>query len=143
MPEIEVLGYVVPKPRPRFGRGRAFTPRTAEVAESEIRKAWVEAGWAKLDGPVYVEVSVRVPRNLGHFGTGRNAGRLLPSAPRWPSVRPDLDNYAKTALDALRKVAYADDGQIVRAYLAKVYAANGKAPGWRIGVFPMEEGRDD
>lgn len=141
MPAIEVIGYVVPKPRPRLGKGRVFTPRNAELAEEQIRKAWVEAGHGQISGPLFVDVRVFLPRPTGHFGSGRNAAKLLPSAPRWPSVRPDLDNYAKTALDALRSVAYADDGQIVEAYLFKEYTVKDETPGWYIGVWPME-GRD-
>lgn len=146
MPEIEVSSPPVPKARPRLGKGgRVFTPRTTELAEHRIRQAWLMSGFAcsqDYAGPLYVEVLVRVARRVGHFGSGRNASRLLPSAPRWPAVRPDLDNYAKTALDALRGVAFQDDGQIVRLYLAKVYARDGEVPGWRIGVYPMEDTGD-
>lgn len=149
MPEIELTGYVVPKPRPRVvsqgGRTRSYTPRMAAEAEHRIRETWLAAGWGTQDGPLYVEVRVLVGRPIGHYRTsrGERLAELLPSAPRWPAVRPDLDNYAKTALDALRGVAYQDDGQIVRAYLAKMYARGEQAPGWRIGVFPLEEDDGD
>ena len=134
MPEIEVHSPPVPKARPRFARGRVFTPRTTELAEDRIRKAWLEAGWDLQTGALYVEVRARLARPATHFG---RRGTLLPSAPRWPMVRPDLDNYAKTVLDALRSVAYRDDNQIVCAYLAKTYCEEGQDPGWVIGVFPI------
>lgn len=140
MAEIEVLTPPVPKARPRLGKGgRVFTPRATELAELHIREAWLRCfGTMKWTaGPLHVDVQVRVARPMAHFGSGRNVDRLLPSAPRWPAVRPDLDNYGKTVLDALRNVAYADDGQIVRLYLAKMYARDGEVPGWRIGVYPM------
>jgi Holliday junction resolvase RusA-like endonuclease len=144
VPEIELAGYVVPKPRPRLGKGRVFTPRTAELAEEMIRKAWIEAGWLPMLGPVSIDILVLLPRPAFHFGTGRNAGQVKPSAPRWPDVKPDWDNYAKTACDALgaRKpgqagAAYRDDGQIVWARVQLAYARNGEVPGWRIGVYPM------
>lgn len=146
MPEIEVLVAPVPKARPRVavrnGKAHAFTPRRTERAEDQIRQVWLESGFGIQPGPCYVDVLVRLARPLGHFGSGRNAARLLPSAPRWPAVLPDVDNYAKTALDALRRVAFEDDGRIVRLYLAKVYAGAGVAPGWRIGVFSLEGGDD-
>jgi Holliday junction resolvase RusA-like endonuclease len=138
MPEIELAGYVVPKPRPRLGKGRVFTPRTAELAEEMIRKTWIETGWRKLSGPLWVEITVWLPRPRKHFGAGRNADKLKRLAPSWPSVRPDLDNYAKTVFDALRGVAYWDDGQIVTAILQKDYCHNHRVPGWRIGVFTMD-----
>jgi len=140
MPEIEVSAVPVPKARARLGKGgRVFTPRTTELAEHWIRDCWERSGFGRLEGPVYVEIRARLVRPRGHFGTGRNATRLLPSAPRWPAVKPDLDNYAKTALDALRGVAFTDDGQVVTLLLAKFYAREHETPGWRIGVFPMLE----
>lgn len=139
MPEIELPGTPIPKARPRLGRGgRVFTPRSTQVAEHWIRETWERSGFGRMDGAVYVEVRVRLVRPRGHFG----ARGLLPSAPRWPAVRPDLDNYAKTALDALRGVAFTDDGQVVRCYLAKTYAREDEAPGWRIGVYVMEDEHD-
>jgi Holliday junction resolvase RusA-like endonuclease len=141
VPEIEVHTAPVPKARPRLGKGgRVFTPRGTELAEHRIREAWLAAGHGLLAGPLYVEIAVRVPRPLTHYRTsrGERLAELLPSAPRWPAVRPDLDNYAKTALDALHGVAYADDGVIVRLYLAKTYAKDGEVAGWRIGVYAME-----
>jgi Holliday junction resolvase RusA-like endonuclease len=138
VPEIKLAGYVVPKPRPRLGKGRVFTPRTAELAEEMIRKAWIEAGWGKLNGPLVVTITVWLPRPRAHFGTGRNADQVKPSAPSWPSVRPDLDNYAKTVLDALNDVAFEDDGQVVMAMFRKVYCHDGNVPGWLIGVFHLE-----
>ena len=148
MPEIEVPSPPVPKARPRLGKGgRVFTPRTTELAEDRIRQAWDSqiAGWGPAApgfyGALDVVLLVRVMRPVGHYrmSRGERLAELLPSAPRWPAVRPDLDNYAKTALDALRGVAFQDDGQIVRLYLAKVYARDGEVPGWRIGVYPMED----
>ncbi len=38
-----------------------------------------------------------------------------------PTVRPDLDNVAKLWADALLKIAYADDSQLVEIHLAKTY----------------------
>jgi len=32
---------------------------------------------------------------VGHFGTGKNAGRIKPSAPGWPAVPGDLDKFVR------------------------------------------------
>jgi len=63
--------------------------------------------------PVGVHVIFYQPRNKTDFGTGRNAHRLKPSAPRYPATRPDVDKYLRRVLDALSGVLYADDGQVV------------------------------
>lgn len=76
-------------------------------ARSEAR----EQMWREL--PVALDVAFYTPRNKGHFGTGRNAGRLLPSAPLFPAKRPDVDKKLRAVMDAMTGVLYDDDGQVV------------------------------
>lgn len=126
----------VPKPRPRVVRGKggsvhAFTPRKAERAEDQIRQAWIDRAYPLLEGPLVVEVTVVLDRPKSHYGTGKNAGTLKAGAPQLVITRPDLDNYAKTALDALNGTAWTDDAHIVELALEKRYGAR---PGWRILV---------
>lgn len=145
MPELDILVKPVPKARPRLGRGgHVFTPRTTELAEDRIRQAWCAgattgAAYPWFFSPLRLLVTVRVARPAAHFGTGRNAGVVRAAAPLWPAVKPDVDNYVKTVLDALNGVAFRDDSQIVELSVRKVYARDGEAPGWRIGVYPMED----
>ena len=42
----------------------------------------------------------------------------------YPTVRPDLDNYEKSILDALNGVAYKDDAQVVTVLKSKQYTEN-------------------
>lgn len=138
MYEIIVNEVPVAKGRPRLGRGRVFTPRKTELAESRIRAAWLESSHACAGAgqPLLLEILVRVGRPAAHFGSGRNAAVLRPSAPLWPAGRPDWDNYAKTVCDALNGVAWADDGQIVAARVWKTYCEPGETPGWTIRTTP-------
>jgi Holliday junction resolvase RusA-like endonuclease len=39
-----------------------------------------------------------------------------------PSVRPDLDNYIKSILDAVQGVLFEDDGQVVQMSARKQYS---------------------
>lgn len=75
-----------------------------------------------LEGPLVADMVFSMPRPAGHFGTGRNAGRLKPSAPLVPSVMPDLSKLARSTEDALTGLVWRDDSLVV-AYgrLAKVY----------------------
>ncbi len=130
--EIVIHSEPVAKARPRLGRGRIFTPRTTELAEHRIRETWCTSHLdVRLTGPVMLHVVVYLPQPKSVPKRARLTAR--------PVKRPDVDNYAKTVFDALRGVAYADDGQIVQAYLAKTYTINGEVPGWKIGIFPMED----
>jgi len=60
-------------------------------------------------------------RPKGHFGTGRNADRLRPSAPRYPATRPDVLKYARAVEDACTGVVWHDDAQIVAERIFKDY----------------------
>jgi Holliday junction resolvase RusA-like endonuclease len=98
-------------------------------ANSKV-KGWRDqvaaASWAAyqgdlLRGALAVEFTFFQPRPKGHFGTGKNAGVLKDSAPKYPTTRPDVLKLARAAEDALSKVLYADDSQIVEERLLKVY----------------------
>lgn len=52
--------------------------------------------------------------NKGHFGTGKNANVLKPSAPTFCQGRSDIDNLLKPLKDGLKGLVYHDDRQIVR-----------------------------
>lgn len=119
----ERVMFVVPgrphgKRRPRVTmRGRkaiVYTPR--ESREYEQRVAWEAkaAGARPVDGPVGVRIICVTSR--------RN--------------RPDLDNAAKSILDGLNGVAYADDSQVVELH---VYAMTGEPERVEVEVVSVEE----
>lgn len=70
-----------------------------------------------LDGPLELSLVFVVPRPKGHFG----AKGLRPSAPHYPTVKPDVLKLARAVEDALSGVVYRDDAQIVEELLAKEY----------------------
>lgn len=72
---------------------------------------------------VAVALRFGLPRPKGHWGTGRNADRLKPSAPAWPATKPDVDKLERAVLDALTGVLWADDSQVVILSADKVYSA--------------------
>lgn len=56
-----------------------------------------------------------------------------------PSVKPDLDNLVKAVADALNKIAWADDGQIVRIEAEKRYVRGDDAEGVTILIESAEK----
>ena len=66
-----------------------------------------------LTGAVALEITFYRPRPAGHFGSGRNAGQLKPSAPRFPTTKPDNTKLRRAIEDAMSGVIYRDDSQIV------------------------------
>lgn len=70
-----------------------------------------------LDGPLALELVFYVPRPKGHYGKRG----LKPSAPEFPTVKPDVLKLARAVEDALSGIAYRDDSQIVTEFLLKRY----------------------
>lgn len=56
----------------------------------------------------------------------------------FPAVRPDLDNYAKSVLDAMNEIVFKDDGQVVKLTLMKVYADAGTGTNVIVRPLPQE-----
>lgn len=74
-----------------------------------------------LDGPLKIRFTFYAQRPTGHYGSGRNSDRLKPSAPPYPTSRPDALKLARAVEDALSGILYRDDSQIVTELLEKRY----------------------
>lgn len=70
-------------------------------------------------------------RPKGHYGTGRNEGKVKPSAPLRPTGRPDLTKLTRAAEDALAGVIWVNDSQVVGQTVCKQY---GDRPGVAIAI---------
>ena len=94
-----------------------------------------------LTGPLFLRVAFRLSRPKGHFGTGRNADKLKPTAPTYPCKKPDTTKLMRSLEDALTGVLWRDDVQVVHQYANKVWADIGWRPGAYVTV--EELGGDD
>jgi Holliday junction resolvase RusA-like endonuclease len=107
-------------------RGRP-TERVVITDANRNAKSWKDqvaqqAGLAMhgrelLRGPLEVEFTFYRKRPQGHVG----ARGVKPSAPRFPTTKPDVLKLARGVEDAMTGVVYADDAQIVREVLVKEY----------------------
>lgn len=89
--------------------------------------------WGR-DDALQVEVTFYLPRPRGHYGTGRNAATLKPSAPGRPWTKPDLDKLLRSTLDALGEAGlWADDSRVAVVLAEKQYADH-RPPGAVIDV---------
>jgi Holliday junction resolvase RusA-like endonuclease len=126
MIRITIPGKPVAKKRPRFariGKGvRTYSDQGTD--EGRFLLHLMQQVKQPLEGPLWVEMIFCLPRPKGHFGSGRNAGTLKASAPRYPTSKPDLDNLEKFAMDCCNGVAWKDDAQVVRSSSAKVFGDN-------------------
>lgn len=85
--------------------------------------AAAEQGWKVTDAPVWLKIECFFTRPAGHFGTGRNAGLVKPSAPVWPTSKANGDrtNLLKSIEDALTGIVWRDDSQVVDGPITKAY----------------------
>lgn len=109
--QIVVEGPPKAKGRPRFGKGRVYTPKATKAAEWDM--GW-HAGVAMVgrqvfDGPLAVQIHawVKKPKKGKH---------------EHPIVKPDADNLAKLVCDALNGIVWHDDKQIVDLQVIKNYS---------------------
>jgi len=125
MIKITIRGKPVAKGRPRIGKlhdGRpvAFTPKSTRKYENQIRLVaqQIMDKAPPYEGPVIcrVEAFLPVPTSWS-----KKRQRLALEGLILPAVHPDLDQYIKTAWDALNGIVFKDDRQVVRALASKVY----------------------
>ena len=111
---------------------RVTTWRQDVQVAAMLTKATQKLG--AFEGPVKVDVVFYLPRPKGHYGTGRNAMVLKPSAPHVPTTKPDGDKLLRSTLDALTSAGvYRDDSQVTDLHARKRYA-DGRLPGATISV---------
>jgi crossover junction endodeoxyribonuclease RusA len=100
--EINFVIYAKPvaKARPRFGRGKVYTPKKTKDFEFLVKFEALKHIKTPMSGPVAVSI-------LFFCKTG-----VKKLHGKFKDTRFDLDNGGKAILDALNGVAYADDGQV-------------------------------
>jgi Holliday junction resolvase RusA-like endonuclease len=119
-----VEGDPVGKQRPRFSRGRTYTPKKTVDYESLIAsKASQAMGSSEpLQTPVaiFIWISHAIPAS---YSKKRKEACL--NGLDWPK-KPDLDNVAKVFLDAMNGIVYKDDVQVVKLRVSKRYDTDSK-----------------
>lgn len=113
----------VAKGRPRFGRGRVYTPKPTKRAERLLVLLLGPHRPADpLEGPVEVEVEFVMPLPDGY-------PRRLLGAPH--PRKPDLDNLLKLVMDGVQAAGgwWVDDSQVAFVRSLKRYQNKGEEPG--------------
>ena len=132
---ILVNGTAVAKGRPRATRkGFVDTPAATRKYEAHARLAAGLAmeGRPPLQGPVKLELLVELPIPMS-WSKRKHAAAIVGDV--MPTSRPDLDNYVKSALDAINTIVVVDDSQVVEVHGRKKY---GEAPKLVATVYPLD-----
>lgn len=118
------------------GSKRAFvSPKTGKVVVLDDAKGngpWRERvahfarqAWTAppMEGPLVLWVRFVLPRPKGHFGAGKNARKVRPSAPAYPTTKPDATKLLRALEDALTGILWRDDAQVVSQDVLKCYGS--------------------
>lgn len=93
-----------------------------KAARDAIDDHRANGDWVLSNQPVGLEVYFHFLRPKGHYGTGRNAGKLRASAPLRPAVIPDLSKLIRSTEDALTDAGvWRDDALVVSVSAGKFY----------------------
>lgn len=120
-----INGLPVAQPRAKATiRGKhagVYTPKTADAWKACVIHAFrLHAGQKIHEGAIRLVLEFDLPRPKSHFGTGKNADKLKPDAPKWHTQKPDADNMAKAVMDALTSAgAWTDDAQVAYTITSK------------------------
>jgi Holliday junction resolvase RusA-like endonuclease len=115
------IHFVIPGAAVQFARAgshgaQRFTPKPQRnyMAEVKYRASALMSGSSPWTGPV--ELRMRV-----EYLVPKSWSKKKQAAAKWKATAPDADNLAKIVKDALSKIVYADDAQVVSLTVQKVY----------------------
>lgn len=134
-PALILTVYGTPAPQGSKNRNAAgaLYESSAKVRpwRQDVKTAALDAlhhddAWTALDCPVLLDMTFSLRRPKHHYGTGKNAGRLKPSAPRYPTSTPDLDKLVRSTQDALKDAGVlADDSCVTDVNAGKRFVLAG------------------
>lgn len=114
-------------------------------------EAWrvdaIHSAQAAYDGPkimtaVFVGARFFFGRPAAHYGTGRNATRLKPSAPVFYAQAPDLDKLLRALGDVLTYAGVIQDDRLIVRWSNPMKHWTTGAPRTEVSIMLAEDGDD-
>jgi Holliday junction resolvase RusA-like endonuclease len=116
--KFTIPGEPTGKARPRVTRWGTYNTEKTVLYENLVKTAYN----GKLHEG-YIEMTVKAYYSIAKSTSKKKREQMLSGEIR-PTKKPDCDNVLKIIADALNKIAYDDDAQIVRATVEKHYSEN-------------------
>ena len=121
--ELVIPGPIMSKQRPRMNTrsGKAYTPTKTKNEENLTKQMFVlrYPNFDPIEGKVALSIIACFPIPKG---TSKSREAEMLAGITAPTKKPDWDNIGKLVSDALNKIAYLDDAQIVKVNIIKKYA---------------------
>lgn len=125
---FEVPGEVVGKGRPRFttrgGYVKTYSPKKTIDYERSIKRAYTKK-YKNFVSDKAIRISVYIYIKPAESISKKKKTCFLNNE-YLPTKKPDVDNIIKCVLDALNKVAYHDDTQVVEQAVKKRFGEKEK-----------------
>ena len=123
-------GKVYSKGRPRVAATHTYTPPNTVKFEKAVEEFYEKTGATPVYHPVEVRITLldRRPKSMTKVRHALADAELL-----YCSVG-DVDNRAKSILDAGNGVLFGDDGQVTNLTVRRRYAVEGTEEGFSISV---------
>ena len=104
------------------GKNFSYTPEGTVLYENLIKTCYLQdAGHVLFNDGQPLAVSITAFYEVPKSYSKKKKQEML-DGQLYPTKKPDIDNIAKCVLDALNKLAYRDDTQVVRLHMEKHYA---------------------
>ena len=123
MYEFEVVGSIVGKQRPRINTYtyNVYTPNKTKDYEEYIQQNFKikYPNHKMLEGRISIEIIafLQIPQS-----TSKKKSVEMLEGKISPTKKPDIDNIAKSILDALNKFVFKDDNQVTKLIVEKKYS---------------------
>lgn len=133
MIEFTVEGTAVPKQRPRISGRQAYTPKRTKDYEGRVLNAFrssYRGPYPAFGSDVPVRICITVHQAIPKSWSKKKRLQAEIGAITPLSRNGDVDNIAKSILDALNGFAYEDDCQVTTLVITKMYAAEPSAEVW-------------
>jgi len=120
--KLTIPGEPVAKQRARHGKFGTYTPEKTVNYETLVKQLYIQQNFAKqLDGQLKLTANAyfSIPKSVSKTARAAMVAGILR-----PVKKPDSSNVVKIIEDALNKLAYRDDSQIVSLNVEKWYSEN-------------------
>lgn len=121
-----IYGEPKGKGRPRFNTktGHAITPKDTVNYETLVHMEYLnQCGNAKFPDDAMLDMRIKAYYSIPKSKSKKQQNLMREGIAR-PIKKPDMDNCIKIIADALNKIAYRDDTQIVDCQVRKFYSDN-------------------
>lgn len=125
--KFEVEGKIVGKERPRVNMytGMIYTPNKTKDYEFLIQQSFKiqNPSFSMIEGRVAIEIIayMSIPKNTSKKKTKEMLDNQIS-----PTKKPDIDNIAKSVLDAMNKFVFKDDNQVSKISVEKRFSEKEK-----------------